>query len=73
MSVEKFTQRFSKLENSSPRIKNEFEIQSISWIVERTLSWFGNDRRLSKDFEIRAFYQENICIISNFATLFHEF
>ena len=57
----------------SPRIKNEFEIQPIRWIVERTLSWFGNDRRLSKDFEIRAFYQENICIISNFATLLRRF
>ena len=57
----------------SPRIKNEFEIQPIRWIVERTLSWFGNDRRLSKDFEIKAFYQENICFISNFATLLRRF
>ena len=56
----------------SPKIKNKFEIQPLRWIVERTFSWFGNSRRLSKDFEIKTFYQENICIISNLATLLHR-
>ena len=32
----------------SPRIKNEFEVQPLRWVVERTLSWFGGTRRLSK-------------------------
>jgi len=57
----------------SPRIKNEFEIQPLRWIVERTFSWFNGSRRLSKDYEIKSFYQENICIISNFATLLRRF
>ena len=42
----------------SPRIKNEFEVQPLRWVVERTLSWFGGSRRLSKDYEIKTFYQE---------------
>ena len=57
----------------SPRIKNEFEIQPLRWIVERTFSWFNGSRRLSKEYEIKSFYQENICIISNFATLLRRF
>ena len=57
----------------SPKIKNNFEIQPFRWAVERTFVWFGNSRRLSKDFEIKTFYQENICIISNLSTLLHRF
>jgi putative transposase len=29
------------------------------WVVERTFSWLGNFRRLSKDFEIRPATAEN--------------
>ena len=57
----------------SPRIKNEFEIQPMRWIVERTFSWFNSSKRLSKDFEIKSFYQESICIISNLMTLLRRF
>ncbi|MDE6835156.1 MAG: hypothetical protein K2J39_13060 [Ruminococcus sp.] len=57
----------------SPRIKNEFEVKPLRWVVERTLSWFGGSRRLSKDYEIKTFYQECICIISNLATILRRF
>lgn len=57
----------------SPRIKNEFEIQPVHWVVERTFGWMTWSRRLSKDYEIRTFYQENICIISNLQTLLRRF
>ena len=57
----------------SPRIKNEFEIQPVRWVVERTFSWFNHSRRLSKDFEIKSFYQECVCIISNLHTLLRRF
>ena len=57
----------------SPRIKNEFEIQPVRWVVERTFGWMIWSRRLSKDYEIRTFYQENICIISNLQTLLRRF
>lgn len=57
----------------SPRIKNKFEVQPLRWVVERTLSWFGGSRRLSKDYEIKPFFQECICIISNFATILQRF
>ena len=57
----------------SPRIKNGFEIQPVRWVVERTFGWMTWSRRLSKDYEIRTFYQENICIISNLQTLLRRF
>ena len=57
----------------SPRIKNEFEIQPVRWVVKRTFGWMTWSRRLSKDYEIRSFYQENICIISNLQTLLRRF
>ena len=57
----------------SPRIKNEFEIQPVRWVVERTFGWMTWSGRLSKDYEIRTFYQENICIISNLQTLLRRF
>ena len=72
-----FKNQFDKIHNISvtisPRIKNQFEIQPIRWVVERTFSWLGNYRRLSKDYEIKSSYQEYICIISNFATLLKRF
>jgi hypothetical protein len=45
----------------------------LRWIVERTFSWFNGSRRLDKDFEMKSFYQEHICIISNFATILRRF
>ena len=57
----------------SPRIKNEFEIQPVRWVVERTFGWMTWSKRLSKDYEIKTFYQENICIISNLQTLLPRF
>ena len=32
----------------SPRIKNEFEIQPVRWVVERTFGWMTWSRRLVK-------------------------
>ena len=57
----------------SPQIKNEFEIQPVRWVVERTFGWMTWSRRLSKDYRIKTFYQENICIISNLQTLLRRF
>ena len=53
----------------SKRIKPEFEILPKRWIVERTLAWMGNSRRLSKDYEITTDSAENMAIISNLHTL----
>ena len=39
----------------SLRIKNEFEIQPVRWVVERTFGWMTWSRRLSKDYEIKIF------------------
>jgi putative transposase len=39
------------------------------WVVERTLSWLNNSRRLSKDYEILVSSEENLIIISHLHTL----
>jgi len=57
----------------SEQIKGKFEVHSLRWKVERTFAWFNFSRRLSKDYEISPFYQEQICIISNLQTLLRRF
>jgi putative transposase len=43
------------------------------WVVERTLSWLNNSLRLSEDYEISTTSEENMVIISHFATLLSRF
>ena len=57
----------------SLRIKNDFEVQPIRWIVERAFGWMTWSRRFSKDYEIKAYDAETMCIISNLATLLCRF
>ena len=53
--------------------KNTFKIQPIRWVVERAFGWMTWSRRLSKDYKIKTFYQENICMISNLQILLRRF
>jgi transposase len=55
-----------KVEFSS-KITGQFIIQPKRWIVERTLAWLNWSRRLSKDFEQKCLYSENIIRISAIA------
>ncbi len=48
----------------SKKIKDQFVILPKRWIVERTLSWLGASRRLSKDFEILTGTAENVIRIA---------
>jgi transposase len=58
----------------SEKIKpKEWVIFAQRWVVERTLSWFNNSRRLSKDYEISVASSENMVVISNLATLLKRF
>lgn len=55
-----------KVEFSS-RIIGEFTIQPIRWIVERTFAWLNWSRRLTKDFEQKCIYSENLIRIAAIA------
>jgi len=57
----------------SKRIKPEFEVLPKRWIVERTFAWANHSRRLSKDFEIKTIYAENMFIISHLHTLLKRY
>ena len=41
-----------------------FQVVPKRWVVERTLAWFGNFRRLSKDYEILTSTAENMIRIA---------
>ena len=53
----------------SKRIKPDFEVLPLRWVVERTFSWANLSRRLSKDYEIKTAHEENMFIISHLHTL----
>ena len=57
----------------SARIKPEWEVLSKRWIVERSLAWLSNSRRLSKDYEISVPSAQAVCIIAAFHTLLKRF
>lgn len=57
----------------SPRIKINFKVQPIRWIVERTFAWMAWCRQLSKDFQEKDSYEETMCIISNLCTILRRF
>ena len=49
----------------SPKIKPVgFHVVPKRWVVERTFAWFGNSRRLAKDFEKTISSQEAMIKIS---------
>lgn len=48
----------------STKIKDTFAVLPKRWVVERTLAWIGNFRRLAKDFEILAERAENFIRIA---------
>ncbi len=52
---------------------NEWTLLPQRWIVERTLSWLNNSRRLSKDYEISTISAQNMVIISHLATIIKRF
>ena len=51
----------------SSKIVGEFTIQPKRWIVERTIAWLNWARRLSKDFEQKCIYSENIIRVAAIA------
>lgn len=50
-------------------VSEDFQVIPKRWIVERTLAWMNNSRRLSKDYEILSSSAEAMVKISNFHTL----
>ena len=57
----------------SARIKPEWEILPKRWIVERSLAWLNNSRRLAKDYEISVRSAQAVCTIVAFHTLLKRF
>ena len=57
----------------SARIKPEWEVLPKRWIVERSLAWLNNSRRLSKDYERSVRSAQAVCIIAACRTLLKKF
>jgi len=56
----------------SSKIVGEFVIQPKRWVVERTIAWLNWARRLSKDFEQKCIYSENMIRISAIALILRQ-
>jgi putative transposase len=46
-----------------------FQVQPRRWVVERTFAWFGNYRRLSKDYEFDIQSSEGVIYLASIRTL----
>ena len=46
-----------------------FAVQPRRWVVERTFAWFGNYRRLSKDFEVDPISSEAFIYLGSIRTM----
>ena len=57
----------------SIRINSEWETLPKRWIVERSLAWLNNSRRLSKDYEISVRSAQAVCLIAASRTLLKRF
>jgi len=66
---DKFEEFYNCRIDISPKIKPGEGVSPMRWIVERTLAWFGNSRRLSKDYEIKTSSAECMATISHLHTL----
>lgn len=63
-AVEFVTKALGLTLDISTRIKDEWAILPKRWVVERTLSWINNFRRMAKDFEILTANAENFIRIA---------
>ena len=57
----------------SKRITSEWQAPPKRLVVERTLAWMNNSRRLSKDYEISVLSTQAMCMISSFRVLIFHF
>ena len=47
-----------------PAYPHQFQVVPRRWVVERTFSWFGNYRRLSKDYEYLVYSADAMCYLA---------
>ena len=57
----------------SKRITSEWQALLKRWIVERTLAWMNNSRRLSKYYEISILSSQAMCMIFALRVLISRF
>jgi putative transposase len=58
----------------SEKIKpKEWRVLPKRWVVERTFAWLNNSRRLSKDYEIKTFYEETMVKIAFIHTVLKRY
>lgn len=57
----------------SKRITSQWQALPKRWVVERTLAWINNSRRLAKDYEISILSSQAMCMISALRILISRF
>ena len=61
-----------EVEISQKITPHDWQIMSLRWIVERTLAWLNNSRRLSKNYEYSMSSAEAMVKISHIHTLLNR-
>ena len=56
----------------SKKIKDGWALLAKRWVVERTLAWINNSRRMAKDFEILTCSAENFPRIAMIQIMLHK-
>ena len=57
----------------SKRITSKWQLLPKHWVMERTLAWINNSRRLSKDYEISILSSQAMYMISALRVLISRF
>jgi putative transposase len=66
--------KYGDMVDVSEQIKpKQWQILPKRWRVERTFAWANWSRILSKDYEIKAIYQENSFMVSHLLTLLRRY
>lgn len=63
-TTENYVQNILKKKFNISKKDSIWKVLPKRWLVERSFAWFGNSRRLSKDYETTVTSQENMIMIS---------
>jgi putative transposase len=59
----------NKVVNIAEEKENTWAVSEFRWVIERTIAWLCNYRRLSKDYEYSIWAAENFIYLANISII----